>query len=143
MGGGGCVRGGRMGVCGWGGGHVWWGECVAGGMHGRGMGVAGAYIAGDVCGRGACMAGAACVAGRGHAWHMVNERVVYILLECILVRNEFFWCTCEGMETFVLQPQDTLPLFLLFKDGSKNLSHMLTLHGRLCLKFQFSHVKGK
>ena len=27
--------------------------------------------------------------GRGHVWHTVNERVVRILLECILVLNQF------------------------------------------------------
>ena len=36
--------------------------CMAGGMRGRGV-----YVAGSVCGRGACMAGwGACMAG-GHA----------------------------------------------------------------------------
>ena len=49
------------------GGHVW-----QGGMHGRGM----------------------CVVGvGGHVWQIlrdtVNERVVRILLECILVKNKF------------------------------------------------------
>ena len=50
-----------------------------------------------MCGRGECMArGGACVVGGmhgrgcawqggGHAWHMVNERAVRILRECILV----------------------------------------------------------
>ena len=60
-------------------GHVWWGACMAGGM----------------CG-GACMAGG--VHGMGHLWHghtppilrdTVNERVVRILLECILVPKMF------------------------------------------------------
>ena len=75
MAGGACVAGeGAM----HGGGHAWWGVCMAGGMHGR-MGQAwqGACMAGGMHGRGmhggghvwqggawqvACMAGGACVA---------------------------------------------------------------------------------
>ena len=53
-------------------------------------------MAGGMCGKGACLAGGG-MCGRGHAchshppwqilrpWHTVNERVVRILLECILV----------------------------------------------------------
>ena len=63
---GGGVHGGEGGMHG--GGHVWQGMCVVGGMHGRG----------------ACMVGAG-----EHAWQIlrdtVNERAVRILLECILV----------------------------------------------------------
>ena len=75
-------------------GHAWQGgACVAGGMYGRGVCMAGghawqgAYMAGDMH-------------GRGQAWHAhpppprqqilrdsVNERVVRILLECILVSD--------------------------------------------------------
>ena len=66
---------------------------MAGGMHGRGC----AWQGGDMHGReGTCMAGGhvmqgACMHGRGVCmaggcvWHMVNERAVCILLECILV----------------------------------------------------------
>ena len=56
--------------------------CMAGGMHGRGACVVG--VAYEVR---ACMAG-------GHAWHMVNERAVRILMECILVSHcmsEFYF----------------------------------------------------
>ena len=49
-----CVAGGHS----WQGG-VWWGECVAGGVCGRGK-----SMAGGMHGRGACMAG-------GHAWQRV------------------------------------------------------------------------
>ena len=54
-------------------GCVWWGACVAGGMHGG---------------------GAACYAHPPPANTMrysdtVNERAVHILLECILVNNIF------------------------------------------------------
>ena len=54
------------------------GVCMAGGPAWQG----------GLHGRGACVAGV-CMAG-GHAWplrprHMVNERAVRILLECILV----------------------------------------------------------
>ena len=55
-------------------GHVWWGACMAGGMHDKGsMHGGGAHVMGGmhgrgVCGRGACMAGGmhgggACMAG--------------------------------------------------------------------------------
>ena len=77
------------GMRGCGGGHAWlWrGACVVGGMHG----------CGGVHGWGVCGCGGACVVAGGHAWlwggmhrirrDMVNERVVRILLECILVLN--------------------------------------------------------
>ena len=46
----------------WGGGHVWQGACVAGGMCGR----ENVHGRGDMCGRGACMAGGGmCVWGGG------------------------------------------------------------------------------
>ena len=89
------------------------GVCVAGGMHGRGCAwwgvcmAGGSYMAGGNVWQGVCVAGGACVAGGMHgrevcvvvvggcgrwvwqggvcATHMVNERVVRILLECILV----------------------------------------------------------
>ena len=92
-------------------GHVRWGGCMAGGVHGRGACVAG----GCVCGRGhawqgtcmlggciwygVCVAGGmygwgdmsarggvACVVG-GHAWQERRplQRTVRILLECVLV----------------------------------------------------------
>ena len=61
------------------------GACMVGGVCGRGCG-GGACMAGRMCGRGACMGG---VHGRGCAWQIlrdtVNERVVRILLKCILV----------------------------------------------------------
>ena len=79
-GGGACVVGACMvGAC-MVGGHAWWGVYVAGGCGG------GACMAGRMCGRGVCMGG---VHGRGCAWQIlrdtVNERVVGILLKCILV----------------------------------------------------------
>ena len=106
---GGCVWPGGMcgqGVHG-GGGVCGQGACVVGGawqqgMHGWGC----AWQRGGMCGgEAACVARGACVVGgvhgRGHAWgacvtcpppgqilwlwHMVNERAVRILLECILV----------------------------------------------------------
>ena len=64
-------------------GRVWQGMCMAGGHAWQG----------GMCGRGcawwgACVAGRACMAG-GCAWQIlqdtVNERVVRILLECILL----------------------------------------------------------
>ena len=88
-------------------------HCGEGGMHGRGGVHGGACVAGGACmaggihGEGVCVAGVLC--GRGHAWQggmhgrgcawqgghaplpqqilrdTVNERVVRILLECILV----------------------------------------------------------
>ena len=74
-------------------GAMWQGACMAGGMHdwgvhGRGHAWQGACMAGGMHGRGMC--------DRGHAWQgthapqqilrdTVNERVVRILLECILV----------------------------------------------------------
>ena len=78
------MRGGGRGVC------VVGGVRDKGGMCGRG--------GGGVCGTGLCMCGGgmhgrrACVAGGGErAWLIlrdtVNERVVRILLECILVKN--------------------------------------------------------
>ena len=64
-----------------------WG-CVAGGMHGAGR----AWGACMVGGGGACMAGGVC-GGGGRVWQIqrdtVNERAVRILLECILVLNNF------------------------------------------------------
>ena len=71
-----------------GGEHAWWGACMArgacmaGGMYGKGACTAGGHVW-----QGACVAGGSCMAG-GHAWllHMVNERAVCILLECILVK---------------------------------------------------------
>ena len=96
------------GVCGRGdGGHAWWGGHAWLGMHGGGVHGRGACVAGGHAWlEGACMAW-------GHAWqggmrgqggvhgggcvtcmppgqmlrlqHMVNERVIRILLECILV----------------------------------------------------------
>ena len=81
--------------------------CVAGGVCMAG----GACIVGEgMHGRGACMAGGhawqgACVAGGMHGTHAppqqilpdtVNERVVCILLECILVCSDVtvIQCTC-------------------------------------------------
>ena len=91
------------------------GACMAGGMHGRGACMTGGHAQpGDMRGKGArvargvCMAkgcawqegmhggGVVCMA-RGHAWpglcpprqilrHRINERVVRILLECILFK---------------------------------------------------------
>ena len=59
-------------------GHVWWGACLVGGrtwQRGACM-VVGACVAGGMCGRGVCMAGrhgwwGACVAG-GHAHSLMN-----------------------------------------------------------------------
>ena len=57
---------------------------MVGGMHGRGACMAGGHAwQGGMHGRGRAWQG--CVRGRGVAWHMVNERAVRILLECILV----------------------------------------------------------
>ena len=95
MHGGGCGRG-----C------SWWGACMAGGVHGRGcawQGVCmGVCMAGGVHGGRACMAGDICgrgsIGGRGHGWlggmHAWQERqplqrTVRILLECILVSDEY------------------------------------------------------
>ena len=65
------------------GGHAWWGVCMAGGIHGRGCAWQGACVEGGIHGGG--------MLGRGgHAWHMVNERAVRILLECILVESLFY-----------------------------------------------------
>ena len=77
-----------------GGGHVWlrqggmcgcwWGACMVGGRGGM-------VVGGYVWQRGVCMAKG------GHAWDTttygdtINERVVRILLECIVVFI-FFWC---------------------------------------------------
>ena len=48
------------------GGHVWWGACVAGVMHGRGACVArGCAWQGGMCGRGACMSGETATAADG------------------------------------------------------------------------------
>ena len=75
--GGGGVHGrgvGGEGMCGGGvhgKGHAWQGVCMAGGMHGRGT----------------CMQGMSVAGGR--AWYTVNERVLRILLECILVPYKF------------------------------------------------------
>ena len=70
-GGGLCVVGGHARLGGMHGrGHTWRGVCVA----------RGACVAGGMHGREGDMRGS----GR-HAWHTVNERVVRILLECILV----------------------------------------------------------
>ena len=76
-GGGACVAGeGAM----HGGGHAWWGVCMAGGMHGRmghawqGACMAGACMVGGMCGRG--------VHGRWHAWqggHVWHTRPQQIL----------------------------------------------------------------
>ena len=56
-----------------GGGHLWWGVCMVGGMHGGG---------GGMCARGACMAG-----GGGHVWQERRplQLTVHILLEFIIV----------------------------------------------------------
>ena len=74
-GGGACMVGGcawQGGMCG--GGHAWWGACMAGGMHGRGHAWWGGMCGGGVGWR---------------AWQIlrdtVNERAVRILLECLLV----------------------------------------------------------
>ena len=92
--------------------HAWQGVCMAKvGIHGRGRNAwQETCMAGGMCGRGhawqgACMAGVG-MHGRGHVWQgacmvgglcvacthpqqilrdTVNERVVCILLECILV----------------------------------------------------------
>ena len=77
---------------------AWWGTYMAGGMCGKGHAWQGV---GGVHGRGACIAGGGGMHGRGCAWQVgcawqdcaawqilrdvVNERVVHILLECILV----------------------------------------------------------
>ena len=71
--------------------------CSRGGMHGCS---GGCVVAQGVCmvARGACVVarGACVVAQGGHAWDMtrygdtVNERVVRILLECILVPFSYF-----------------------------------------------------
>ena len=37
-----------------GGGHAWWGACMVGGMHGRGVHGRGVCMAGSVCGKGLC-----------------------------------------------------------------------------------------
>ena len=76
-------------------GHVWWGTCVAGGVHGGGgMHGRGACMAGGMRGKGTCVARevhgrARGMHGRGSV-HGVQERwtlkrVVRILMECILV----------------------------------------------------------
>ena len=91
--------------------HMWQGVCMAGeGMCGRGTCMAG----GDMHGSGVCMAGGwhawhgghgghawqeGCVAGGMHGrgacvpqqilWDTVNERMVRIILECILVLHIF------------------------------------------------------
>ena len=68
------------------------GACVAGGMHGRGH-----AWQGGMHGRGACVAGGmhgrgcACHTPRQILWqqHTVYERAVRILLECILLPENF------------------------------------------------------
>ena len=89
----GCVLGASMagrhamqGAC-MAGGNVWQGACmaggvwVAGGVHGGGMHGQGAWQGGT------CMVGMTCMPPGQipRLWHMVNERAVRILLECILV----------------------------------------------------------
>ena len=79
------------------------GGCMAGGVHSRGHVCGGGHAwQGGMHGGRACMVSDMC--GRGHVWQggmhgmhapwqilwdMVNERVVHILLECILVGNRF------------------------------------------------------
>ena len=85
-----CVAGGMVGR------HAWQGACVVGvcmvggvhgreGMHGRGM-----CMAGGMHGTGMCVTGGMC--GRGHTWQerWPLQRAVRILLECILVVNEYW-----------------------------------------------------
>ena len=94
------------------------GACMVGGVHGRGACLArgcawwGACVAGDVCsgegmhGRGACVVGG--MHGTGvHATHaprqilrprhMVNERAVRILLECVLVLSCGHSCLVQNI----------------------------------------------
>ena len=77
MAGGMCVRGAHLA------GSVWWGACVAGGMHGAG--------------------GHACHTHAPQALQLrytVNERAVRILLECILVAIKI-WCLLRISRYFV------------------------------------------
>ena len=105
MGGGACVVEGGVCMAGGmhGGRHAWHGVCLVGGVHGRGACVEGGHVwKGGMCGRGCALQGG--MHGRGAFVvvgacmpHMpppsdttrysdtVNERVVRILLECILV----------------------------------------------------------
>ena len=91
---------------------------MAGGMYGGGVegvhggGVGGVHGGGGVW-QGGMRDGGACVAGGhawqgGHAWregvcmplwHVVNERVVCILLECILVSNMCVYTTATPAAT--------------------------------------------
>ena len=82
------------------GGHVWWGTCMTGGVHGRGHAWWGEHawqgtcVAGGMCGRGACMAGGvcmargACVAG-GHAWYTPPRR--YYEIRSMSGRYASYW----------------------------------------------------
>ena len=79
----------KGGVCGEGG-FAWQGACMTGGVCGRGVCMAGGmHDGGHAWQRGACMVGGMHVMHTPMQilWlrHMVNERVVRILLECILV----------------------------------------------------------
>ena len=94
-----CVSVHRRG-CVWQGGHAWQGACVAGGHAWWGACMAGGHVWQGACmargegvhGRGACMVGGMHVPPRQmlRLQHTVNERAVRILLECILVLEEFF-----------------------------------------------------
>ena len=70
-----CMAGGMHGGNMHGGGHVWWGACMAWGM----------------CGGGTCIVGGVWVVCMPPPTlrDMVNERVVRILLDCILVQRYF------------------------------------------------------
>ena len=74
-------------------GHAWWGVCMAGSVHGRGACMARGHVwQGGVHGGGHAWQGGACHPCPPQIlrlWHTVNERAVRILLECILVYNEF------------------------------------------------------
>ena len=110
---GGCVWQGAM--CSGGRGHLWQRACVTGGVCGTGGCIAGGHVwQGVVHGRGCAWQGA-CMAKGGHVWQggmhgmgawpegmcgmhvppqqilhdTVNERAVHILLECILVIQDF------------------------------------------------------
>ena len=102
-----CMVGGHV----WQAGHAWQGgmhgrgACMVGGMHGRGVCMAGGAWQGGMHGKGGMCSGGghcgrgACMVGGMHGMHTapqqilqdtVNERVVHILLECILVFTFIF-----------------------------------------------------
>ena len=71
-------------------GHVWWGACMARGMHGRGHAWQGGMCVGRHAWWGACVVGCACMPPQQILRDTVNEWAVGILLECILVKIFYY-----------------------------------------------------